>query len=406
VPQPGDTIVDSHYTDPWKSLQAVAGNPFSWYHAGPGGRRDVLLGLGEWATSEDVDTFTVSGGSLANPQTKTGSKYKKAEWFRGALAYFRGEAYTAPHSSANNVTVSTDGPLLIAPIYWNSQALAPRWWNTKPFNTGDTTAPTTSGADAHLSYDAMIDLVNDSIFSTSAVVHTPPVAVLSVTLTDGGTPEDWTFSATAGPGDSAIVSYAYGPGDGSGVVTHTTAALSDSLTHTYAATGSYTVTLTVTDANGLTSVKTRSLVVQPPITGFSGALLIDTGDKVRAFRDTYNPSVLALETYAAVGGATNVVAASGATETLVDPRLSRFQDITLSTNCTITMPTALAGMVAWVLVRQDGGGANTLAWTGVDLWPGGSAPVQTATASHADLYTFVCAVDGEWIGYRSAANLS
>ncbi|MFG6490622.1 PKD domain-containing protein, partial [Roseateles sp. BYS78W] len=65
----------------------------------------------------------------------------------------------------------------------------------------------------------------------------------------------------------AIASYAWTFGDG-------TSASGVSATKTYSAAGSYTVTLTVTDAGGLTNSTTQTVVItaanQPPVASISG----------------------------------------------------------------------------------------------------------------------------------------
>lgn len=103
--------------------------------------------------------------------------------------------------------------------------------------------------------------------STSAKVSvsapTAPTAVLTVSPSVGTAPLTVTANGSASiAGTAAITGYSIDFGDGSPVQSTQTA------THVYVA-GTYTVTLTVTDANELTSKSTRAVTVNPagsPIT--------------------------------------------------------------------------------------------------------------------------------------------
>ena len=70
------------------------------------------------------------------------------------------------------------------------------------------------------------------------------------------------------------------------------------------------------------------------------------------------------------------------------------QTVTLSGNCTFTMPTATAGASITLILTQ--GGTFTATFTGV-LWSGGTAPTITATSNKRDILVFVS--DGtSWFG--------
>lgn len=62
------------------------------------------------------------------------------------------------------------------------------------------------------------------------------------------------------------------------------------------------------------------------------------------------------------------------------------QTVTLSGNCTFTMPTASAGASLTLILTQSG--TFTATFTGV-LWSGGTAPTITATSSKVDVLVFV-----------------
>lgn len=73
------------------------------------------------------------------------------------------------------------------------------------------------------------------------------------------------------------------------------------------------------------------------------------------------------------------------------------QTVTLTGNCTFTMPTATAGKSFILIVVQDGTGSRTATFTSVK-WPSGSAPTMTTTATTGrDIFAFVS--DGtNWYG--------
>ena len=78
------------------------------------------------------------------------------------------------------------------------------------------------------------------------------------------------------------------------------------------------------------------------------------------------------------------------------------QILTLTGNCTLTMPTAGAGKSFIIILRQDATGSRTITWSTVN-WAGGTAPTITATASKQDIYSFFS--DGtSWYGVTVGQN--
>lgn len=72
------------------------------------------------------------------------------------------------------------------------------------------------------------------------------------------------------------------------------------------------------------------------------------------------------------------------------------QQLTLTGNATITMPTATAGKSFVIMLKQDATGSRSVTWSTV-TWPGGTAPTITGTASKQDIYSFFA--DGtNWYG--------
>jgi hypothetical protein len=74
---------------------------------------------------------------------------------------------------------------------------------------------------------------------------------------------------------------------------------------------------------------------------------------------------------------------------------------TLNSNCTFTMPTAVAGKSFTVILNTGTGGFTTTSFTSVK-WAGGSAPVFTGTANRWDIYSFT-SNGTNWFGTFSQA---
>ena len=76
------------------------------------------------------------------------------------------------------------------------------------------------------------------------------------------------------------------------------------------------------------------------------------------------------------------------------------QTVTMTGNCTFTMPTATAGK-SFILIVNTGAGSFTATFTSVK-WPSNTAPTITTTASRWDILTFVS--DGTyWYGNYAQA---
>lgn len=78
------------------------------------------------------------------------------------------------------------------------------------------------------------------------------------------------------------------------------------------------------------------------------------------------------------------------------------QNLTLTANATITMPTAVAGKSFIIILSQDATGGRTVTWTTV-VWPSATAPTITSTASKKDIFSFFS--DGtNWYGVTVGQN--
>ena len=90
---------------------------------------------------------------------------------------------------------------------------------------------------------------------------------------------------------------------------------------------------------------------------------------------------------------------SGTTQTLALTN-GTVQTVTMTGNCTFTMPTNTAGK-SFILIVSTGAGSYTGTFTSVK-WPSGTAPTLTTTASRWDILTFVA--DGtNWYGNSAQA---
>ena len=78
------------------------------------------------------------------------------------------------------------------------------------------------------------------------------------------------------------------------------------------------------------------------------------------------------------------------------------QQLTLTGNATITMPTAVAGKSFIIMLKQDATGSRSVTWSTV-TWPSATAPTITGTASKQDIYSFFS--DGtNWYGTTIGQN--
>lgn len=102
----------------------------------------------------------------------------------------------------------------------------------------------------------------------------------------------------------------------------------------------------------------------------------------------------------------NTVATSGAAQTIPNPLSASISRITLTAACTLTFPTAGAGLSFTVILIQDGTGSRSVTWPASVKWPSGITPTLTATGGRRDLFTFLCADGTNWLGSYAGANYS
>jgi uncharacterized cupredoxin-like copper-binding protein len=137
------------------------------------------------------------------------------------------------------------------------------------------------------------------------------------------------------------------------------------------------------------------------ITG-SGTIAIDS--TVATLTGTQTLTNKTLENPTITNGYTEEVAtANTSTAYTIDLANGSVQILTLTGNATLTFPANTAGKSFLLLLKQDGTGSRTVTWDTDVKWAGSTAPTITATASKADIYSFVC--DGTyWYGTTVAQN--
>lgn len=103
--------------------------------------------------------------------------------------------------------------------------------------------------------------------------------------------------------------------------------------------------------------------------------------------------------------AVNTVAASGTAQTLPDPSSQSISRVTLTGNCTFTLPTAAAGKSFTVVTVQDATGSRIPTFTGAK-WAGGTMPTASTAANAIDVWTFLCADGSTWLGFQSGKGMA
>jgi hypothetical protein len=148
--------------------------------------------------------------------------------------------------------------------------------------------------------------------------------------------------------------------------------------------GAYSLTLTATALTNVTL----------PITGTLATL---AGSETLTNKTLTNPTVTDyIETVVVIGN-------SGASQTLSLTN-GTVQTVTMTDNCTFTMPTATAGKSFILICTQDATGSRAAVFTSVKF-PNGTAPTLTTTATTGvDILTFV-ANGTSWFG-TAAQNFS
>lgn len=144
-------------------------------------------------------------------------------------------------------------------------------------------------------------------------------------------------------------------------------------------------------AGVFTSVTDSALTSGRVTYASTGGLLVDSASL------TFNGTTLTASGLNLTGQYTEGVVAIGNSGTAKTIALTNgtVQTVTLTGNCTFTMPTAVAGK-SFTLILSTGAGSFTSTFTSVK-WPNNTAPTITTTASRWDILSFIS--DGtNWYG--------
>lgn len=92
----------------------------------------------------------------------------------------------------------------------------------------------------------------------------------------------------------------------------------------------------------------------------------------------------------------NVVAASGATETIPDPSVYQVSFIKLTANCALTLPAVGVGKRFELYLTQDATGSRVPSFPANVAWVGGVAPAWSTAANLTDHVLFRCVDGNNW----------
>ena len=262
-------------------------------------------------------------------------------------------------------------------------------WNSLGYSLGVASKGTYSGATQYYVNDIVLYNSSSYICILASLGNLPTNGTYWNLLVQAGAVSSVAQTFTGG-----IVSVAGSPITGSGTLALTVAGTSGGVP--YFSSGSAWASSGALAANALvigggagaapatttTGTGVLTFLGTPSSANLFSALTDDTGTGLVVFNNApalTNPTV------------TNYVetlySANTSTAITVDLTNGTVQNLTLTGNATITMPTAVAGKSFIIILSQDGTGGRTVTWSTVS-WPSATAPTVTSTASKRDIFSF------------------
>jgi len=365
----------------------------------------AMLGAG---SNGQVLTLAAGIPSWATPTT--GTVTSVAQTFTGGIVSVGGSPITSSGTLALTVAGTSGGiPYFSSATTWASSAALTQYGVV--YGGGAAGAPVATAAGT----TGQVLVGNTSAAPSWAALSS--TAVSSITFgTTGLTPATATQGAVTvagtlvvgngGTGVATLSGLAYG--NGTSAFTAATAAQVVSVISTTAVTNATNAT-NATNI-GITDDTTTASAVYPTwVTTTTGNLPAKTASTKFSFIPSTgylsvtgltspvinNPTVTNyVESVVAIGN-------SGTTQTLALTN-GTVQTVTMTGNCTFTMPTATAGKSFILICTQDATGSRTGVFTSVK-WPAGTAPTLTTTATTGvDILTFV-ANGTSWFGTYAQA---
>jgi len=286
------------------------------------------LAVGEIGVETDTNRFKVGTGSTAWNSLAYSVGFSWRGTWSGATAYVVNDVVYYNGSSYISIQNGTNQNPATQTAYWNTVALAGSVSSVAQSFTG-----------------GIVSVAGSPITSSGTLA-------LTVAGTSGGVP--YFSSGTTWATSSALASNALVVGGGAG-----------------------NPPATVTTGTGV-----LTFLGTPSSANLLSAMTDETGTGVLVFNNApalTNPTV------------TNYVetlySANTSTAITVDLTNGTVQNLTLTGNATITMPTAVAGKSFVIILSQDGTGGRTVTWSTVS-WPSATAPTITSTASKRDIFSF------------------